>query len=192
MATIPTIKLSIIECPESIAGAMAIDAETGTTHWLDAISEELKALTFQLVFYVKPDTLRRKVRLVMIEVTPITTNAIHTDSEVPRLAAEAHLSNKTMAGPKEESKKEKRQKPKSKPGPKKQKSKKLIKRPKKGKSNKGKFPKKANKFDMLNPAVYVTAAVWRSMSKEEQQAARAGRHELGIPTRGAAGVKVLF
>jgi hypothetical protein len=158
-----TIQLDI-ECPESIARAMAIDAETGTTRWQDAISEELKANKFQLVFYVKPDTLQRKVRLVMDEDTPITTNAIHTGSEV---VAEAHLSTKTMAGPKEKSKKEatkKEKKQKSKPKP-----------------NKGKVPKK--KFNMHNPAAYVTAAVWKSMSKEEQQAARDGRRELGIKTR---------
>jgi hypothetical protein len=134
MATIPT---AAIECPESIARAMAIDAETGTTHWQDAISEELKASKFQLVFYVKPDTLQRKVRLVMDEATPVTTNAIRTGSEV---AAEAHLSTKTIAGPKE-------------------------------------------KFSMHNPAAYVTASVWKSMSKEEQQAARDGRRKLGIKTR---------
>jgi hypothetical protein len=55
--------------------------------------------------------------------------------------------------------------------------------PKKGKSNKGKFPKKANKFDRDNPGAYVTAAVWKSMSKEEQQAAREKCWEEGIPTR---------
>jgi hypothetical protein len=57
--------------------------------------------------------------------------------------------------------------------------------PKKGKSNKkkAKFPKKADKFNKDNPAAYVTAAVWKSMSKEEQQAAREKRREQGIPTR---------
>jgi hypothetical protein len=162
MATLPTIELPAIECPESIARAIAIDAETGTTNWQDAISEELKAKKFQLVFYVKPDTLPCKVRLVMDEDTPITTNAIHADSEVPRLAAEAHLSTKTMAGSKKKSKREKKQKSKPKP-------------------NKGKVPKK--KFNKQNPAAYVTAAVWKSMSKEEQQAARDGRRGLGIKTR---------
>jgi hypothetical protein len=193
MATIPTIELADIECPESVARAMTIDAETGTAHWQDAISMERKALKFQLVFYVKPDTLQPKVRLVMDDDnkrdgdTPITTNAIHTGSEVPRLAAEAHLpSTKAMAGSKKKSKKEKEQQPKPKPNkgkvPKKQKPKKEKKPTKKGKKNKGKFPKKAKCFSRDNPGAYVTA-VWKSMSKEEQQAARASRHEQGIPTR---------
>jgi hypothetical protein len=168
MATNPTIELPAIECPESIARAMAIDAETGTTHWQEAISRELKANKFQLVFYVKPDTLQRKVRLVMddgnkMDVdTPTPTKAIRTDSEVPCLAAEAHLSTKAMAGSKKKSKKEKKQKSKPKP-------------------NRGKVPKR--KFNKQNPAAYVTAAVWKSMSKEEQQAARDGRRERGIKTR---------
>jgi hypothetical protein len=55
--------------------------------------------------------------------------------------------------------------------------------PKKGKSNKGRFPKKANKFSKDNPGAYVTAAVWKSMSNEEQQAARDQRRDQGIPTR---------
>jgi hypothetical protein len=184
MATIPT---AVIKCPDSIARAMAIDTETGTTHWQDTLSEELKANKFQLVFYVEPDSLQCKVRLVRDDAnkmdvdTPITTKAIHTDSEVPRLAAEAHLSTKTMAGPKEKSKKEMKQK--SKPKPKKEKSNKDKSKdnPKKGKSNKGKVPKR--KFNKQNPAAYVTAAVWKSMSKEEQQAARDGRRELDIKTR---------
>jgi hypothetical protein len=54
-------------------------------------------------------------------------------------------------------------------------------RSKEKKPKKGKVPKK--KFSKDNPAAYVTAAVWKSMSKEEQQAARASRHEQGIPTR---------
>jgi hypothetical protein len=64
MATIPT---AAIECPESIARAMAIDAETGTTsnYWQDAIHRELEALKLQLVFYVRPGTLQRKTRLVV-------------------------------------------------------------------------------------------------------------------------------
>jgi hypothetical protein len=55
--------------------------------------------------------------------------------------------------------------------------------PKKGKSTKAKLPKQAKKFNKDNPGAYVTAAVWRSMSKEEQQAAREQRREQGIPTR---------
>jgi hypothetical protein len=128
---------------ESIARAMAIDAETGTTHWQDAISQELKALKFRLVFHVKPDTLqRRKARLVLHEDnkmdvdTPIATNAIQTDSEVSLLVAEAHIPTKSKAGPKQKSKQQGK-KQESKP------------KPSKGKSNKGKFPKKANKFSML-------------------------------------------
>jgi hypothetical protein len=56
---------------------------------------------------------------------------------------------------------------------------------KRGKSNKKKaeFPKKADKFNKDNPAAYVTAAVWKSMYKEEQQAAREKRREEGIPSR---------
>jgi hypothetical protein len=44
-----TIQLGI-ECPKSIARAMAIDAETGTTYWQDAIHRALEALKLQLVF----------------------------------------------------------------------------------------------------------------------------------------------
>ena len=57
--------------------------------------------------------------------------------------------------------------------------------PKKGKSNKkkAKFQKRAEKFNKDNPAAYVSAAVWKSMSKEEQQAAREKRREQGIPSR---------
>jgi hypothetical protein len=55
--------------------------------------------------------------------------------------------------------------------------------PKKGKPNKGKFPKKAKKFNKDNPGAYVTAAVWKSMSKDEQQAARDQRRDQGSPTR---------
>jgi hypothetical protein len=160
-----TIQLDI-ECPKSIARAMAIDAETGTTYWQDAIHRELEALKPQLVFYVRPDTLQHKARLVVdhekMEVdTAIFTDTIYMNPEVQKASHP----------------------PKSKPGPKKQKPKKVKKPTKKGKKNKGKFPKKAKSFSKDNPGAYVTAAVWKRMSKEEQQAARASRREQGIPTR---------
>ena len=60
-------------------------------------------------------------------------------------------------------------------------------KPKKGKSNKSKFdsphspPRK--RFDDTDPAVYVTVTAWKRMTKEQQQAARAKRREMGIPIR---------
>jgi hypothetical protein len=142
---------------------------------MPSASQELKALKFRLVFHVKPGTLQHKARLVLDEDNkmdadaPITTNVIHTDSEVSFSVPQAHLPIKAKTGPKQKSRQGKKQEPKPKPS--------------KGKSNKGKFPKKANKFSTQNPAAYVTAAVWKRMTKEEQQAARAGRRELGIETR---------
>jgi hypothetical protein len=55
--------------------------------------------------------------------------------------------------------------------------------PKKGKPTKAKHLKQAKKFNKDDPGAYVTAAAWKSMSKEEQQAAREQRREQGIPTR---------
>jgi hypothetical protein len=58
----------------------------------------------------------------------------------------------------------------------------------KKKSKKSKFPKKANKFDKDKPGAYVTTDVWRSMTKEQQQAAREQRRQQGIPTRNVSTV----
>jgi hypothetical protein len=60
--------------------------------------------------------------------------------------------------------------------------------PKKGKKNKGKYAPKADKFDKDKPDAYVTADVWKAISKEEKQAARDKRREQGIPTRNVSGI----